>query len=230
MKRKIIQIADSTQLVSLPRKWSKKYNLTKGEELEIEEKGNSLLVKTEKGDKVCSAEIDVSNLDRTSILYYMEILYRMGYDEIHMKFSNQETEHYRLGKKVSVISVIHYVSSRLIGMEIIQQKQNSVQLKSLQITSNKEFDTVVKRTFILLKDTSKDFIKGAENADDVLLQTIEEKHDSIARFISYGLRILNKHGPTENQNPFILYHTLNQLDKLTDIIKYSARELIEHKK
>ena len=37
MRRKVIQIAESTQLISLPRKWALKYNIKKGEELEIEE-------------------------------------------------------------------------------------------------------------------------------------------------------------------------------------------------
>ena len=33
MKRKVIQIANSTQLISLPRKWSQKYGVKKGDEI-----------------------------------------------------------------------------------------------------------------------------------------------------------------------------------------------------
>ena len=44
MKRKVIQIADSTQLVSLPRKWTIKNGIKKGDELEIVEKGPKLIV------------------------------------------------------------------------------------------------------------------------------------------------------------------------------------------
>ncbi len=59
MKRKIIQIADSTQLVSLPRKWCKRLNLRKGDEIDIQEKVNPLIVSTQgnrEGEKV---EFDV---------------------------------------------------------------------------------------------------------------------------------------------------------------------------
>ena len=35
MKRKVIQIANSTQLISLPRKWSQKYGVKKGDEITI---------------------------------------------------------------------------------------------------------------------------------------------------------------------------------------------------
>ena len=44
MKRKVIQIADSTQLISLPRKWSLAHGIKKGDELEITEKGRQLTV------------------------------------------------------------------------------------------------------------------------------------------------------------------------------------------
>ena len=44
MKRKVIQIADSTQLISLPRKWAQKFNIKKGDELEVEEHDNKIVV------------------------------------------------------------------------------------------------------------------------------------------------------------------------------------------
>ena len=46
MKRKVIQIADSTQLISLPRKWALKYGIKKGDELDVEEQGSNVLVST----------------------------------------------------------------------------------------------------------------------------------------------------------------------------------------
>lgn len=225
MQRKIIQIADSTQLVSLPRKWAKKYNLKKGEELFVETDGNCLTIKTEKGIELKSAEIDISGLDRTSILYYLEILYRMGYEEIKATFSNPEADHYREHSTQSIISIVHYVASRLIGMEVIQQRENFILLKSLNLPTNKEFDTIMKRVFMLLQDTSDDYIKGAEELNHRLLESIEEKHDSITKFISYAMRILNIHGTENNKNKCVLYHLLNQVDKLTDVIKYSSRDL-----
>jgi len=40
MKRRVIQIADSTQLVSLSRKWAIQRGIKKGDELEVKEEGN----------------------------------------------------------------------------------------------------------------------------------------------------------------------------------------------
>ena len=96
MKRKIIQIADSTQLVSLPRKWSLKYNIKKGDEVEVEEQGNKLLVSTEKGVELKSIEIDVTELDRTTILYYLQsLLQGDSFQLINLRFNRKHLPIFR---------------------------------------------------------------------------------------------------------------------------------------
>ena len=100
MKRRVIQIANSTQLISLPRKWTQKYGVKKGDEMEVEEQGNKILISTEKGAELGHIEIDVTGLDRTTILYYIQTLYRTGYDEIKVNFNNPTTIHYRTNKNV----------------------------------------------------------------------------------------------------------------------------------
>ena len=65
MGRKVIQIADSTQLISLPRQWTKKYNVKKGDELEVVEKDNMLEVSTKRADQEMEITLDVSGLDKT---------------------------------------------------------------------------------------------------------------------------------------------------------------------
>ena len=48
MKRKVIKLADKTSVVSLPSKWIKNYKVEKGDELDLEEIGNSILIKPSK--------------------------------------------------------------------------------------------------------------------------------------------------------------------------------------
>ena len=124
MKRKVIQIADSTQLVSLPRKWAIRYNIKKGDEVEVEEQGNKLLIGTEKTHDIGSIEVDISSLDRDSFMFLIRILYIRGYNEIKLTFNNPLADHHRIGKKVKVISEIHNEVNRLTGIEVIQQKEN----------------------------------------------------------------------------------------------------------
>ena len=81
IKRRVIQIANSTQLISLPRKWSLKYGVKKGDELEIEENGSKLTVSTEKVFQVEKIELSIDDLD-PMILRSVTALYKRGVDEI----------------------------------------------------------------------------------------------------------------------------------------------------
>lgn len=229
MRRKVIQIAESTQLVSLPRKWALRYGVKKGDELEIEEQGNQLVISTGKGTELKKTEINLDGLDRTSILYYIQSSYRIGYDELHITFTHPSTQHHRLKTKTNVISVIHKQANRLIGYEVIQQKDNFCIVKDISKSSIDEFDTVLKRIFLLLKDIGEDMVEGCKTNNNSLLETIEEKHDSVTKFISYCLRLLNKYGHPRAQKTCTYYHIIANLDKIVDVFKYGARNMLKHK-
>jgi phosphate uptake regulator len=230
LKRKVIQIANSTQLVSLPRKWALKHGIKKGDELDVEEEGNKIIVESKKGSVLKKTELNITNLDRSSIMYYVRSAYRLGYDEIDIKFDNTSTPHLRLNKKVNVLSVVHIEVNRLVGLEIIKQKENFCQIKMISEGSINEFASILRRIFLLLKDANNDFTEGTKKNNHQLLETIEEKHNTITKFVSYCLRLLNKYGYVDPKNTTVMYHILASIDKITDIIKYGSRDMLNFNK
>ena len=109
-------------------------------------------------------------------------------------------------------------------------KENFYAIKDLAQSSIGELDHVIRRIFLLINDASSDLIKGATELNHALIGTIEEKHDTVTKFISYCLRLLNKYGYPDYKKTCILYHILSTLDRLTDVLKYSARELLKARK
>ena len=227
MKRKVIQIANSTQLVSLPRKWSQKYNIQKGDELEVEEQGNSIYVSTEKTKESGNTEINITGMDRDALLFLMRSLYVKGYNEIKLIFDNPLIEHHRLKKKVTVISEVHIEMNRLTGIEVIQERQNFCILKVLSEASIKDFDVMLRRLFLLITDACNDLINGAIRDDKYLVETLEEKHDTITKFMANGLRLLNKYGHPEHKNTSLYYLIIECLDNINDILKETARDIFK---
>jgi len=224
MRRKVIQIANSTQLVSLPRTWAKEHDIKKGDELELSIQKNKIIISTEKESEQETIDVNVTNLDRSSLMFLIRALYKKGYDEINLRFDNQLAKHYRINENVKVISSIHQEVNRLTGIEIVQQKENFCKLKTISKTDDKELDNMIRRTFILLLDAAKDVIDAAKNGNSVLLETIEEKHDTLTKFISYCIRTINKR-KTEDKNTHFLYHIIATMDKIVDILKNCSREL-----
>ena len=223
MKRKIIQIANSTYLVSLPKKWCISNNIKKGDEIDVKEEGNHIIVSTEGRKAEVSIEIDLTDLDRTSLLYIIRALYKKGYDEIKINFNNPTTIHFRKNKKLNVITLIHDEATRLPGMEVIQQKENYCILKAISDTSSSDLDVILNRIFGLFLDAYSDLLEGAANNNRTLLETLKEKHDTITKFLNYSRRFLNKN---PEKKTYYLSNTLTQLDNIIDIINISARNFI----
>lgn len=226
IKRKVIQIANSTQLVSLPRKWSLKYNVQKGDEVEVEENGNKVVISTERTQESGNIEVDITDLDRDSFMFLVRTLYIRGYNEIKLIFNNPTIDHYRLDKKINVISDIHTEVNRLSGIEIIQQRENFCILKVLSESSIKDFDVILRRIFLLIVDASNDLIIGAAKGDKYLVETLEEKHNTITKFMANSLRLLNKVGHPNSKNTSLFYHIIESLDNINDILKESARDIV----
>ena len=230
MGRKVIQIADSTQLISIPRAWGRKYNIKKGDELEVVEKDNMLEISTKREDTLQEITLDITDLDRTSIFIVLRAAYRRGYDVIKVNFKNKTAVHYRTGEKVLVATLLHEELRRWVGMQIIEQKENYFVYKSISKPSFEELESMLRRTFLLLMDACDEFVKACENDDKVLLETMDQKFFNILIFIAYCERLLNRIGYPEKYKNILLYAILMNLNKIGDVLRYAAREVLTMKK
>ena len=227
IKRKIVQHGPSTLIISLPSRWVKAHNLKKGDELEVKEEENSVIVSTEKGKTLSNVNVDVTDLDRTSLMRLIRSLYKLGYHEVDLNFKHQMITHLRLEKERPVISVVHEEVNKLSGLEVIQQREKSCLLKALSVMDYSEFETVLRRIFLLVIDASNDLLKGAEKRDEVLLSTVvNEKHDTIIKFSSFCIRLLHVRGYKDNKKTLSLHHILSVMDRVIDKLRAVAWNLI----
>lgn len=229
MKRKVIKQGNNTLTLTLPKEWTSKYNIKAGDELEIEEKEKNLILGFLSQPKPETIDIDLSGLDRTSIMLYIRSYYRLGYNEIRVHFKNQMTKHYRKEEDIKVLSVIHQEINRLIGVEVIEQGEGFCTIRNLSADPIEDFDMILRKIFFQIDMLAVDFFEAVKRMDFALLETVEEKHDTITKFISYCLRLLNKRGYPEAKKTNYLYYTINSLDIITDIIKYVTRDILRAK-
>ncbi len=229
IKRKVIQIAGSTCLVSLPKSWIVKNNVKKGEELDIQEQGNKVIVSTDSTIELANKILDVSDMDRSTIIFYLRSTYRKGYDSIDIRYNKPESTHLRTGKTQKISSIVHEEISRLVGVEVIQQKETSCLVKSISEASTKDFSNILRRVFILLKDAFDELNNGISTGNTSQLETLEERHDNITKFISYSLRLLNKKGHSTMSDMTSYYQIVASLEEITDILKWVARETLSMK-
>jgi phosphate uptake regulator len=228
MKRKLIQQGSGGYTVYLPRNWIDSNNLSKGEEIDIEEMGlNLVLSPSPNRNKKLETEIKLVDLTESSIRTLITNTYRAGYDKIKVNFTNE--------KQFSILQEV--VKTKLIGFEIITKTKDSCSVENITEPDYDQFNNLIKKMFLNIdslfeitkirlqnKTPEEDYNETEERIikyDNFCRRTIikrkliEKKSEFFWTFLSYIL-----HGQRE------IYH-LNKL--ITNKKKISAEivKLIE---
>ena len=209
MMRKVIQIAGSTQLVSLPRQWAKAHNIARGQEIDVQEDGNRVIISADNAPVLENAEIDMSNLD-AMIPRCVSAFYKRGVDSLKVTFKNP-----------SVVSILNNALAKdTTGFEILEQGENYCVIKHVG-GSPTEFDSVLRRVFLLLNTTSDECISAFRKENYSLLINLAFLEEANNRFTTTCMRYLNKVGnPDGFKKVGPLYHIVDQLEQIADQYKY----------
>ena len=208
IKRRVIQIANSTQLISLPRKWSVKYGINKGDELEIDENGNKLVIATEKSADVENLEINPPHLKNIAERF-ISASYRNGYKEVRVNFDSE------LNK--GLLEYIHQkMDDQTIGYEMIKQEKNYCIIKDLSGSTNTEFDAALRRIFLLVTTMANDIMTGLKANDIEELKNMYFRDRSINKFTNYCLRQLIMRGYEDAKKTIHLFHFLKDFEAMAD--------------
>lgn len=217
MKRKVIQIGNSTQLISIPRSWGKRFNIKRGEELEVEEENHRLIVSTDRAVAHPATELDISTLG-IMIPRCIYALYKRGVDEIRLTFDNPSL----------IKQVQESIQKETVGFEIIEQGKNYCIIKNVS-GQFEEFEPILRRTFLLLLSMSEDTLASLEKKDYEHLHTVAYLEEANNRFTTACRRFLNRQAYKESSKIGPLYYIIEDLEKLADEYKYLCMYFYDRK-
>ena len=218
MMRKVIQIADSTQLVSLPRKWALQHGIKKGDEVEVAEEGNKIIISTESLAPLDKKEIDVSELE-PMILRAIVALYKKGVDEIKVTFNEPNL----------INSVQKLIGKEAVGFEITDQGKNYCIIK--QVSGELEdFDPLLRRTLLLLVSMADRTYEALKSGSQDELRNTAFLEEANNRFTTSCRRFLNKKGYPDSRKTGPLYYIVEELENLADQYKYICLHFSDGKK
>ncbi len=209
MKRKVIQIAGSTQLISLPRQWAKAHNILRGAEIDVLEDGDKIIVSSNGMPSVQVAELDISNLNDMSSRC-IRALYKKGVDELKVTFSNPEMAY----------QVQDAIAKEAVGFEILEQGQNYCVIKYVS-GPIEEFDSLLRRIFLLLLNMAEDAVTNLKKGTYVHLKNVAMLEEANNRFTIVCRRALNKKNSAfsfAKLGP--IYYIVEELEHVADEYKY----------
>lgn len=208
IKRSVIQIANSTQLISLPRKWSQKYGIKKGDELEIEEEGNKISVSTESSADTDNFEINPPHLKNVTERF-VTASYRNGCKEVKVNFDGESNS--------GLLEYIHQkMDDQTIGYEMIKQEKSYCIIKDLSGPTSTEFDTALRRSFLLVTTMAAEIFDALKKKNVEELKNMYLRDRSINKFTNYCARQLVLRGHKGHKKTIYLYHFLRDFEAMAD--------------
>jgi phosphate uptake regulator len=214
-----VQIAGFTKVVSLPSEWVKQHNIQKGDNLEIREEGNTLVVSPESAHHLEKAVIDLTKTD-TFLRRFIDVYYRLGYDELEIEFSDPYI----------VSRIQEEVSRRLLGFEIVEQKENYCKIRSISKGVEEEFDIILRRVFMMLTSMSKEGLEILKQKDYEKLHSIIALEEVNNKFTNFCQRNLNKYGHMDDKKTTIVYYVVTILETIADAYRDIFKKALKNEK
>lgn len=204
MKRKVIQLAGRTLVVSLPSKWARKYNIQKGDTINLQEQGHSLVVSSEKEAIDKKTSLNIIGLD-PMVKRALGAVYKAGYDEVEVLYESKELE---VAQEV--------IREEFIGFEVIYTGKKRLVVKKISSINPEEFDNILKRMFMILLQMADESLEAIEKQDTDWLRTIIFMDKDVDKYADFCRRVLNKYGHTFSNLSAPMYYIIEQLEKIGD--------------
>lgn len=215
MKRNVISLAGKTNVISLPSGWCKRFNIQKGEELDVEERGSSLIITTDASNIKEKIALDASGLNERSLRWAVSALNKAGFDEIEIYDFSKE--------KIEVIEDLRI--NLLTGFSLIEKTERRIVLKSMMKDSDEEFDNALRRAFLVGLEMADECAKNLDDKEKLkeLLQ-LEKQNNQLTNFCE---RILNRKGHSKSKKTHFYYTIIWNLEKIVDEYKYVCKKGIK---
>lgn len=208
MKRRVVQHGPSTLTISLPAYWVKKYGVVKGDEISIKDFGQSILLSTNQGISLTPAEINVIGLSAVT-RGAIAAAYKRGYDEVIVRYSSAEE-----------LKKIHSVLQKTcVGFEILEESDSIIRIQKVSEPAREEFKPLFRRMFYFLLHLADESLSAARENDVVNHEKLVLRDWNINKLADFCRRIINKFGQNDYPSDIVMYHIIEQLEKIGDLYK-----------
>ena len=184
-------------MISLPSKWIKKFNLKKGDEVDVSEYKDSIVIKKQGIEGKKQTEIKAEKETESILRTLLVNAYRSGYDKVLIRYKG-EKQFEELKKTIK-----NYV----LGYDITKKEKDFCIVESITDPSPDQFDAITNKIFFNIKELITVTKQRLEKYN--LKYDYEEISLRIHKYSSFCRRIVAKRKKeVKDINLFWTFHTL----------------------
>ncbi len=208
MKRKLVKQGLRALTITLPASWVESHQLKPGNEIDLIESDESLIISSEGKHVIKDITVDVSGLLPRMADRFMARAYQKGYDKIMVKFDDPDL----------MLSIKNKIPE-LMGFELLNIGKDWLEVQVISKELDLDFDTMLRRAFLILLDMGTTCHDAWKNGDKKALENIFHQDFDVNKFTYFCLRSLNKSSKMMNFGSSILYYLIESLEDLGDEFK-----------
>lgn len=207
MKRKVAQVGPSTLMVSLPIKWVRERGIKKGDEMEVVEQGNTLLLGTSFHHPSKEMTVVIPSIS-DYLTRFITAPYVKGYDTIIIKYNDKK-----------VYDNVLDTSKLLMGFEIVENTSHSCTLTNVSTTLQERFPLLLTRLFVTTMNFGRELGERLPKKIDV--HGLLEYENTINRLSLFCRRVIYTKAVGENVYSLeTLYSLIKLLEESADCYRF----------
>jgi len=206
MKRKLIKQGGGGCVIYVPKKWLDSHNLIAGNELNIEENENSLILSSDELSlKKKEISISIINENEQFIRINLNNLYRLGYDIIKINYKNK--------KQLSIIDDL--TKNVLLGFEITEINDDFLIIESITEPGVEKQKILLRKIFFLIIQSFELLNEDLTTNKCDNFSKIKEYSNNVYRYNNFCRRVISKNKFEDNKShlSWRLYAQLNLLQR-----------------
>lgn len=215
--RKLVKHGEATMMISLPSKWLKNNNLSKGDELNVIEKGSEITFSAKKDKKIKrQIEINISSMTESSLRNMLTNSYRLGYDRVIVYFLNN----------IILKTIEDITRNYFIGFEIIEKDSKKCVIENITEPSEDQFDNIFSKILLNI-DSIFDILKEVLNGKKLEFESTERQ---LLSFENFCRRVISKKSDSTDKLQWVLHAELGHAQReLYFALKVASKNKINGK-
>jgi phosphate uptake regulator len=167
--RKVQVTGGSTFTVSLPKDWATDNGVSAGSVVEFYPEEDSLLLTPKSESERTEGTLDVGDLAGDRLTRAVMTMYVSGFDVVRLEANRIDTDQRR---------AIRQATQNLVGVEVLEETNDSVVLQDLLDSSELSIHNAVTRMRLISESMLEDAVTAlVENDDDLAIDVIERDDD-----------------------------------------------------
>ncbi len=213
--RKIIQFGNSSYVITLPQDWIKKNNLLKGENINLAQNNNYIILSTDTEKKEKIAEINLQGkplkiFNRELISYYLK-----NFKYIKIKCENC----------IEKLEEIRVLKEKLSSVEIVEVNKDYILLKDLSSPDELKLERLMDEIIQMEKILFEELMKNMNNEKSFLIKKLDSNINRLTflafKAINYNLDVWKD--PDQVKDTIHYWRIVSSFEAIGDIIKRVSR-------